>query len=78
MVGKRHDLAKPNPLSCLFEASVAGKLCDIEYEPNPQLCHSEKVQQLEADGIEEFLRGELAPYAPDSWYVLGSAKIAGR
>ena len=74
-VGKRDELAKPNPLFGLFKASEAGKLCLIKYELDPKLNDSEKVQQLEAGGIEGFLRGELVPYAPDSCYDLDGARV---
>ncbi len=77
VVKKRHKLAKtdPYPLCGLYEASLAGKPCFVEYEPDPQLRDTEQVPLLEEWGIEGFLRREVVPSAPDAWYVPGSVKV---
>jgi len=77
VVRKRHKLAKegPNPLCGLYEATVAGRRCVVEYEPDPKLRDTEQVPLLEEGGIEAFLQREVVPYAPDAWYVPGSVKV---
>ena len=77
LVRKRHKPAKaePDPLRGLYEATLGGKPCVVEYEPDPQLRDTEQVPLLEEGGIEAFLRREVVPYAPDAWYVPGSVKV---
>ena len=77
VVTKRHKLAKaePNPLCGLHDATIAGKRCVVEYEPDPKLRDTEQVPLLEEGGIEGFLQREVVPYAPDAWYVPGSVRI---
>ena len=77
VVTKRHKLAKaePNPLCGLHDATIAGKRCVVEYEPDPKLRDTEQVPLLEESGIEGFLQREVVPYAPDAWYVPGSVKV---
>jgi type I restriction enzyme M protein len=58
----------PDPLRGLFEATVAGKRCVVEYEPDSDLRDTEQVQLLEEGGIDAFLRREVLPYAPYVWY----------
>ena len=65
----------PNPLVGLFEATIGGKRCVVEYEPDSDLRDTEQVPLLEEGGIEAFLRREVLPYAPDAWYVFESIKI---
>jgi type I restriction enzyme M protein len=65
----------PDPLHGMFEARVDGKLCVVEYEPDPDLRDSEQVPLLEEGGIDAFLRREVLPYAPDAWYDPESVKI---
>ena len=65
----------PNPLVGLFEATISGRRCSVEYEPDSDLRDTEQVPLLEEGGIEAFLRREVLPYAPDAWYVFESAKI---
>ena len=55
------------PLHGLFEATMHGKACVVEYEPDTGLRDSEQVGQLEEGGIEAFFRREVLPYAPDAW-----------
>ena len=77
VVTKRHKLAnaEPNPLCGLYEATIAGKRCVVEYEPDPKLRDTGQVPLLEEGGIEGFLRREVVPYAPDAWYVPGSVRV---
>jgi len=63
-----------DPLRGLFEATIAGKLAVVEYEPDPDLRDTEQVPLLEKGGIEAFLRREVLPHAPDAWYVPESVK----
>ena len=65
----------PNPLVGLFEGTISGKRCVVEYEPDSDLRDTEQVPLLEEGGIEAFLRREVLPYAPDAWYVFESVKI---
>ena len=64
----------PNSLIGLFEATISGKRCVIEYEPDSDLRDTEQVPLLEEGGIEAFLRREVLPYATDAWYVPDSVK----
>ena len=64
----------PNPLVGLFTATVSGKRCVVEYEPDSDLRDTEQVPLLEEGGIEAFLRREVLPYAPDAWYVPDNVK----
>ena len=65
----------PNPLVGLFEATISGKRCVVEYEPDSDLRDTEQVPLLEEGGIETFLRREVLPHAADAWYVPNSVKI---
>ncbi|MBA2590992.1 MAG: SAM-dependent DNA methyltransferase [Gammaproteobacteria bacterium] len=64
----------PAPLRGLFEATVDGKRCAVEYEPDTELRDTEQVPLLEEGGLETFLRREVLPHAPDAWYVPDSVK----
>ena len=65
----------PDPLRGLFPATIKGKSAVVEYEPDPDLRDTEQVPLLEEGGIDEFLRHEVLPYAPDAWYVPDSVKV---
>lgn len=65
----------PDPLRGLFEVTLGGKRCVVEYEPDPDLRDTEQVPLLEVGGIEAFIRREVLPHAPDAWYVPESIKI---
>ena len=65
----------PNPLVGLFETTISGKQCVFEYEPDSDLRDTEQVPLLEEGGIEAFLRREVLPHVPDSWYDPDSVKI---
>ena len=64
----------PNPLVGLFTATVSGKRCVVEYEPDSDLRDTEQVPLLEEGGIEAFLRREVLPHTADAWYVPDSVK----
>jgi len=63
-----------DPLRGLFEATIAGKLAVVEYEPDTELRDTEQVPLLEEGGIEAFIRREVLPHASDAWYVPSSIK----
>ena len=65
---------EPDPLHGIFESAVGGKRHIVEYEPDSDLRDTEQIPLLEEGGIEEFLRREVLPYAPDAWYDPGSIK----
>jgi len=65
---------KADPLRGLFEATIAGKLAVVEYEPDTDLRDTEQVPLLEEGGIEAFLRREVLPHATDAWYNPESVK----
>jgi type I restriction enzyme M protein len=58
----------------LFETTIGGKRCVVEYEPDPDLRDTEQVPLLEEGGIEAFLRREVLPHALDAWYDPESVK----
>ena len=60
--------SKPDPLRGLFEMTVEGKRCVVEYEPDSELRDTEQIPLLEEGGIEAFIRREVLPYAPDAWF----------
>jgi len=66
--------AEPDPLRGLFEATIDGKRCVVEYEPDGDLRDTEQVPLLEDGGIETFIRREVLPYAPDAWIDPASIK----
>jgi type I restriction enzyme M protein len=65
----------PDPLRGLFAASIDGKRCVVEYEPDGDLRDSEQVPLLEDGGIETFLRREVLPHAPEAWFDESSVRI---
>ncbi len=54
-----------DPLRGLFEATIDGKRCVVEYEPDTDLRDAEQVPLLEAGGVEAFIRREVLPHVPD-------------
>jgi type I restriction enzyme M protein len=66
--------AKADPLRGLFEATIGGKTCVVEYEPDGDLRDSEQVPLLEEGGIDAFIRREVLPYAPDAWIGADATK----
>jgi type I restriction enzyme M protein len=65
---------EPDPLHGLFEATVDGRRCVVEYEPDTDLRDTEQIPLLERGGIDAFLRREVLPYAADAWYDPASVK----
>jgi len=65
---------EPDPLHGLFESTIGGKRCIVEYEPDSDLRDTEQVPLLEEGGIEAFLKREVLPYAADAWYDPESVK----
>ena len=65
---------EPDPIRGLFEATISGKRCVVEYEPDSDLRDTEQVPLLEEGGIDAFLRREVLPYAADAWYDPASVK----
>jgi type I restriction enzyme M protein len=56
-----------DPLRGLFPATIDGKRCVVEYEPDSDLRDTETVPLTEPGGIEAFIRREVLPHAPDAW-----------
>ncbi|MCX6843490.1 MAG: class I SAM-dependent DNA methyltransferase [candidate division WOR-3 bacterium] len=65
---------QPDPLRGFFEATIGGKKCAVEYEPDPDLRDTEQIPLLEEGGVEAFIRREVLPYAPDAWIDEPSTK----
>ena len=65
---------EPNPLVGLFEVTISGKRCVVEYEPDSDLRDTEQVPLLEEGGIDAFLLREVLPYAANAWYASASVK----
>ena len=63
-----------DPLRGLFEAEVDGRTVVAEYEPDTDLRDTEQIPLQEVGGIEAFLRREVLPYAPDTWYNSNTVK----
>jgi len=70
----KHGTA-PDPLHGLFETTIAGKPCVVEYETNSDLRDTEQIPLTEPGGIDAFLQREVLPYAPDAWYDPDAVKI---
>ncbi len=67
--------AETDPLHGLFPATIDGKPCVVEYEPDSDLRDTEQVPLLEDGGIEAFLTREVLPHAADAWFDPASVKI---
>ena len=67
--------AEPDPLHGLFEATIGGKRCVVEYEPDSDLRDSEQVPLLEDGGIDAFVRREVLPHVPDAWVDASSTRV---
>ena len=66
---------EPDPLHGLFEATLHGRTCVVEYEPDTELRDSEQIPLTEPGGVDAFITREVLPYAPDAWYDSRSIKI---
>jgi type I restriction enzyme M protein len=75
VIRKIHKSAKPDPLHGLFEATIKGKACIVEYESDVDLRDTEQVPLMEAGGIEAFIKREVLPHAADAWFDQDAAKI---
>jgi type I restriction enzyme M protein len=64
-----------DPLHGLFEATIHGATCVVEYEPDADLRDSEQIPLTEPGGIDAFISREVLPYAPDAWYGPKGIKI---
>ncbi len=67
--------AEADPLHGLFPATIDGKPCVVEYEPDGDLRDTEQVPLLEEGGIEAFLTREVLPHAADAWFDPASVKV---
>ncbi len=67
VIKKMHKPGKPDGLHGLFERTMDGKKCLIEYEPDTNLRDTEQVPLLEEGGIEAFFKREVLPYVTDAW-----------
>jgi type I restriction enzyme M protein len=75
IIRKIHKSGTANPLHGLFETTIKGKRCIVEYEPDSDLRDTEQVPFMEAGGIEAFIEGEVVPYASDSWFDGDTTKV---
>lgn len=77
VIAKIHKPGKAavDQLHGLYEATVDGKKCVVEYEPDSDLRDTEQVPLLEEGGIEAFIRREVLPYTPDAWIDESATKI---
>jgi type I restriction enzyme M protein len=66
---------KANPLQGLFEATIEGRRCVVEYEPDTDLRDTEQVPVQENGGIEAFMEREVLPYAKDAWVDKSKTEI---
>ena len=64
-----------DPLNGRYAATLDGKRCVVEYEPDSKLRDTEQVPLLEPGGIEAFIRREVLPHVPDAWIDEEGAKI---
>jgi type I restriction enzyme M protein len=76
VIRKIHKSGKADPLHGLFEATLKGKRCFVEYEPDADLRDTEQVPLMEEGGIEAFIKREVLPHAADAWFNEDAAKIA--
>jgi type I restriction enzyme M protein len=76
VIKKMHKPGKVQPdlLHGLFEATIGGKKCVVEYEPDTDLRDTEQIPLLEEGGIDAFILREVLPYAPDAWVDESSTK----
>ena len=77
IIRKIHKLDKveTDALRGLFEASINGRRCVVEYEPDADLRDSEQVPLLEEGGVDAFLRREVVPYSADAWFDFDKVTI---
>jgi type I restriction enzyme M protein len=56
-----------NPLYGLFNTTVDGKPCIVEYEVDSNIRDTEQIPLLQEGGIEQFFIDEVLSFAPDAW-----------
>jgi len=64
-----------NPFHGLFPATIRGRACVVEYEPDVALRDVEHVPLLKHGAIPAFMNDEVLPYAKDAWYDPRSVEI---
>lgn len=69
VIKKIHKIGKveATPLYGLFNATVDGKECIVEYEVDSNLRDTEQIPLLHDGGIEKFFKDEVLSFAPDAW-----------
>ncbi|MFG6497288.1 class I SAM-dependent DNA methyltransferase [Fictibacillus sp. UD] len=69
VIKKIHKLGKieANPLYGLYNTTVDGKECIVEYEPNGNLRDTEQIPLLHEGGIKQFFQDEVLSFVPDAW-----------
>jgi type I restriction enzyme M protein len=77
VIAKVHKAAKMKaaPLEGLFDATLDGKPCVVEYESDSELRDTEQVPLLEEGGVEGFVTREVLPHAPDAWVDESATRI---
>ena len=77
VIAKVRPVGRVRPVGLMgqYEATVKGRRCVVEYEPDPDLRDTEQVPLLEDGGIEAFIRREVLPYTPDAWIKEDATKI---
>jgi type I restriction enzyme M protein len=75
VIRKIHKGGKADPLRGLFEATIKGKSCVVEYESDSDLRDTEQVPLDELGGIEAFITREVIPHTPDAWVDKDATKI---
>ena len=75
VIRKIHKSGTADRLSGLFHASIKGRRCVVEYEPDSDLRDTEQIPLAEEGGIEAFIKREVLPYASDAWIDRGATKI---
>jgi type I restriction enzyme M protein len=56
-----------NPLYGMFNATVDGKECVVEYEVDSNLRDTEQIPLLHDGGIDQFFKDEVLSFSPDAW-----------
>jgi type I restriction enzyme M protein len=67
--------ARPNPLHGLYELTLGGQRCVVEYEPDPDLRDTEQVPLNEVGGVAAFITREVLPFTPDAWIDESKTKV---
>lgn len=62
-------------LAGVFERSIDGRDCTVEYESDPELRDTEQVPLTEPGGIAAFVEREVIPHAADAWVNTDKVQI---